>query len=59
MAATVFMNSNSLRASVPDLASGSTDNKDAMLGCTLTYIMVYSTLGMVVHEIQRSNDSVG
>lgn len=56
MAAAMFMNSNalpialmqSLVVSVPDLAWGSDDNKDAMLGRALTYLTMYSTLGMVV-----------
>jgi auxin efflux carrier family protein len=52
----MFMNSNalpialmqSLVVSVPDLAWGSDDNKNAMLGRALTYLTMYSTLGMVV-----------
>jgi len=56
MAAAMFMNSNalpialmqSLVVSVPDLAWGSQDNKNAMLGRALTYLTMYSTLGMVV-----------
>lgn len=56
MAAAMFMNSNalpialmqSLVVSVPDLAWGSDDNKNAMLGRALTYLTMYSTLGMVV-----------
>ncbi|KAF8203104.1 endoplasmic reticulum auxin efflux carrier [Pholiota molesta] len=56
MAAAMFMNSNalpialmqSLVVSVPDLAWGSDDNKDAMLGRALTYLTMYSTLGMVI-----------
>lgn len=56
MAAAMFMNSNSLPialmqslvVSVPDLAWGDNDNRDAMLGRALTYLAVYSTLGMVV-----------
>ncbi|KAH9478161.1 putative transporter [Psilocybe cubensis] len=56
MAAAMFMNSNalpialmqSLVTSVPDLAWGSDDNKNAMLGRALTYLTMYSTLGMVV-----------
>ena len=66
MAAAMFMNSNSLPialmqslvVSVPDLAWGSTDSKDSMLGRALTYLTVYSTLGMVVREIQHCIDSV-
>lgn len=56
MAAAMFMNSNalpialmqSLVVSVPDLAWGSDDNNNAMLGRALTYLTMYSTLGMVV-----------
>ena len=52
----MFMNSNalpialmqSLVLSVPDLQWGSDDNKDMMLGRSLTYLALYSTLGMVV-----------
>lgn len=58
MAAAMFMNSNalpialmqSLVVSVPDLAWGSDDNKNAMLGRALTYLTMYSTLGMVVRS---------
>jgi len=38
----------SLVVSVPDLAWGTDDNKNAMLGRALTYLTMYSTLGMVV-----------
>ncbi|KAJ3505698.1 hypothetical protein NLJ89_g7280 [Agrocybe chaxingu] len=56
MAAAMFMNSNalpialmqSLVISVPDLAWGDDDNRNAMLGRALTYLTMYSTLGMVV-----------
>ncbi|PPQ70792.1 hypothetical protein CVT24_001073 [Panaeolus cyanescens] len=56
MASAMFMNSNalpialmqSLVVSVPDLAWGSDDNKNAMLGRALTYLTMYSTLGMIV-----------
>ena len=52
----MFMNSNalpialmqSLVLSVPDLKWGNDDNKDMMLGRALTYLTMYSTLGMVV-----------
>lgn len=55
-AASMFMNSNalpialmqSLVVSVPDLMWGVDDNKDVMLGRALTYLTMYSTLGMVV-----------
>lgn len=56
MAAAMFMNSNSLPIAlmqslvltVPGLKWGEDDNKDAMLGRALTYLVLYSTLGMVV-----------
>ncbi|PPQ97251.1 hypothetical protein CVT26_000644 [Gymnopilus dilepis] len=56
MAAAMFMNSNalpialmqSLVLSVPDLAWGEDDNTNAMMGRALTYLTMYSTLGMVV-----------
>ena len=62
MAAAMFMNSNalpialmqSLVVSVPDLAWGSDDNKNAMLGRALTYLTMYSTLGMVVSQFVLS-----
>jgi predicted permease len=56
MAAAMFMNSNSLPialmqslvVTVPELKWGSEDNKNAMLGRALTYLVLYSTLGMVL-----------
>lgn len=56
VAAAMFMNSNalpialmqSLVLSVPDLMWGDDDNKNTMLGRALTYLTMYSTLGMVV-----------
>ena len=56
VAAAMFMNSNalpialmqSLVLSVPDLMWGEDDNKNTMLGRALTYLTMYSTLGMVV-----------
>ena len=56
MAAAMFMNSNSLPIAmmqslvftVPGLKFDDTDNKNDMLGRALTYLMLYSTLGMVV-----------
>ncbi|KAJ7510486.1 membrane transport protein-domain-containing protein [Mycena galericulata] len=56
MAAAMFMNSNSLPIAlmqslvitVPGLKWGSEDNKDAMVGRALTYLVLYSTLGMVL-----------
>lgn len=52
----MFMNSNSLPialmqslvVTVPGLKWGDDDNNDAMVGRALTYLVVYSTLGMVV-----------
>lgn len=59
MAASMFMNSNSLPialmqsivVSVPGLEWGPDDNKDSMLGRALTYLVLYSTLGMIVSTI--------
>lgn len=56
MAAAMFMNSNSLPIAlmqsmvltVQGLKWGQDDNKDAMLGRALTYLVLYSTLGMMV-----------
>ncbi|KAJ7746340.1 membrane transport protein-domain-containing protein [Mycena metata] len=56
MAAAMFMNSNSLPialmqslvVTVPGLKWGKDDNKSAMLGRALTYLVLYSTLGMVL-----------
>lgn len=56
MCASMFQNSNSLPialvqslvAVVPGLKWGKGDNKDAMLGRALTYLVLYSTLGMVL-----------
>jgi predicted permease len=56
MAAAMFMNSNSLPialmqslvVTVPGLKWGQDDNEDAMIGRALTYLVLYSTLGMVV-----------
>ena len=58
MAAAMFMNSNSLPialmqslvVTVPGLKWGSDDNMDAMIGRALTYLVLYSTLGMVVRS---------
>lgn len=52
----MFMNSNSLPIAlmqslvitVPGLKWSSDDNEDAMVGRALTYLVLYSTLGMVV-----------
>ncbi|KAJ7163931.1 membrane transport protein-domain-containing protein [Mycena crocata] len=56
MAASMFMNSNSLPialmqslvVTVPGLKWGPDDNKNAMVGRALTYLVLYSTLGMVL-----------
>ncbi|KAF6750789.1 endoplasmic reticulum protein [Ephemerocybe angulata] len=56
MAAAMFMNSNSLPialmqslvVAVPDLMWGADDTKNIMLGRALTYLTMYSTLGMVI-----------
>ncbi|KAH9852396.1 membrane transport protein-domain-containing protein [Lenzites betulinus] len=56
IAASMFMNSNSLPIAlmqslvitVPGLKWGDDDNNDAMVGRALTYLVLYSTLGMVV-----------
>ncbi|KII87682.1 hypothetical protein PLICRDRAFT_125029 [Plicaturopsis crispa FD-325 SS-3] len=56
MAAAMFMNSNSLPialmqslvVTVPGLKWGKNDNKDAMVGRALTYLVLYSTLGMIL-----------
>jgi auxin efflux carrier family protein len=56
MAAAMFMNSNSLPialmqslvVTVHGLKWTKDDNKNAMLGRALTYLVLYSTLGMVV-----------
>jgi predicted permease len=56
MAASMFMNSNSLPialmqslvVTVPGLKWGRDDNKNAMLGRALTYLVMHSTLGMMV-----------
>ncbi|KAJ8482390.1 hypothetical protein ONZ45_g14967 [Pleurotus djamor] len=56
MAAAMFMNSNSLPVAlmqslvvtVPGLKWGTEDSKNAMVGRSLTYLVLYSTLGMVL-----------
>ncbi|KIL63410.1 hypothetical protein M378DRAFT_79709 [Amanita muscaria Koide BX008] len=56
MAAAMFMNSNSLPIAlmqslvltVPDLKWGEDDSKDSRVGRALTYLVLYSTLGMVI-----------
>lgn len=56
MAAAMFMNSNSLPIAlmqslvltVPGLKWGPDDNGDAMVGRALTYLVLHSTLGMIV-----------
>ena len=55
----MFMNSNSLPIAlmqslvitVPGLKWGEDDNKNAMVGRALTYLVLYSTLGMIVRTI--------
>lgn len=56
MAAAMFMNTNSLPialmqslvVTVPGMMWGDGDNKDAMVGRALTYLVLFSTLGMLV-----------
>ncbi|THH30965.1 hypothetical protein EUX98_g3221 [Antrodiella citrinella] len=56
IAASMFMNSNSLPialmqslvVTVPGLKWGDDDNNNAMVGRALTYLVLYSTLGMIV-----------
>ncbi|TFY54918.1 hypothetical protein EVJ58_g8576, partial [Rhodofomes roseus] len=56
VAASMFMNSNSLPialmqslvVTVPNLKWGDDDNVNAMVGRALTYLVLYSTLGMVL-----------
>ncbi|TFK48932.1 hypothetical protein OE88DRAFT_1633843 [Heliocybe sulcata] len=56
IAAAMFMNSNSLPIAlmqslvitVPGLKWGDDDNKDAMVGRALTYLVLHSTMGMVL-----------
>ena len=67
MAAAMFMNSNSLPialmqslvVTVPGLKWDSDDNKDAMVGRALTYLVLYSTLGMVVRLYRHLVSSQG
>ncbi len=68
----MFMNSNSLPIAlmqslvmtVPDLKWEEDDDKNSMLGRALTYLVMYSTLGMIVglHALQLppsvTNDDV-
>ncbi|KAK7685570.1 hypothetical protein QCA50_011437 [Cerrena zonata] len=56
IASAMFMNSNSLPialmqslvVTVPGLKWDDDDNRDAMVGRALTYLVLYSTLGMIV-----------
>lgn len=65
MAAAMFQNCNSLPVAlmqslvvtVPGLKWGEDDNNDAMVGRALTYLVLYSTLGMMV-SIQLSSCDV-
>lgn len=62
MAAAMFMNSNSLPialmqslvVTVHGLKWSKDDNKNAMLGRALTYLVLYSTLGMIVSTLITS-----
>ncbi|KAG8993327.1 hypothetical protein FRB93_002046 [Tulasnella sp. JGI-2019a] len=72
IAASMFNNSNSLPIalmqslviSVHGLKWGKDDNKDSMLGRALTYLVLYSTLGMMVrwsygvHLLSQADDEV-
>ena len=57
----MFMNSNSLPialmqslvVTVPGLKWEEDDNKNAMVGRALTYLVLYSTMGMVVSYLSR------
>ena len=59
IAAAMFMNSNSLPialmqslvVTVPGLKWDEDDSTNAMVGRALTYLVLYSTLGMVVRDI--------
>jgi predicted permease len=61
MAAAMFMNSNSLPIAlmqslvitVPGLKWGDADTESAMIGRALTYLVLHSTLGMVVSGPRR------
>jgi hypothetical protein len=65
VAASMFMNSNSLPialmqslvVTVPGLKWDEDDNKDVMLGRALTYLVLYSTLGMIVRLLLSSLES--
>ncbi|KAJ7830339.1 auxin efflux carrier [Mycena olivaceomarginata] len=49
LAAAMFMNSNfSLVITIPTLKWGVDDNNNAMVGRALTYLLLYSTIGMVL-----------
>ena len=64
IAASMFMNSNSLPIAlmqslvitVPGLKWDDDDSADAMVGRALTYLVLYSTLGMVVRPIRLSQE---
>ncbi|CDZ97781.1 Predicted membrane protein [Phaffia rhodozyma] len=72
MAGSMFMNSNSLPIAlmqslvveVPGLKWGKDDDDEAMLGRALTYLVLYSTLGMMlrwsygVHLLTQADDPV-
>lgn len=66
MAASMFMNSNSLPIAlmqslvitVGGLKWTPDDNTDAMLGRALTYLVLYSTLGMMVRCVNSNRVSI-
>jgi predicted permease len=66
MAAAMFMNTNSLPialiqslvVTVPDLKWEKHDNKDAMLGRALNYLMLFNTFGMAVSTLLHEYSSI-
>jgi predicted permease len=67
MAAAMFMNSNSLPIAlmqslvitVPGLKWGNDDTRSAMIGRALTYLVLHSTLGMVVSKFDNMTTVLG
>jgi len=67
MAASMFMNSNSLPIAlmqslvltVHGLKWTPDDNQNAMLGRALTYLVLYSTLGMMVRSVNSNGFHFG
>jgi predicted permease len=67
MAAAMFMNSNSLPIAlmqslvitVPGLKWGDDDTRSAMIGRALTYLVLHSTLGMVVSKFDNGTTVLG